>query len=90
MLLGRRQARVQRQHLDIAGGSAIRGPDGFCGVADLPFAGEKDQHVTGWLRGKFRKRIDDGLGLIAGLDADDLVVGIVGIGRLGLTAADCG
>ena len=51
----------------------------LCGVADFAFAGQEDQDVAGRFGIQFVDRVDYRLDLIAGLGADDFVVGVVGI-----------
>ena len=51
----------------------------FRGVADLALAGQEHQHVAGRLGRQFVNGVDDRLGLVTHLGADDLVVGVVGI-----------
>ena len=77
LLFGGRQPGVERQHLGvlIADGAAQR----FGGVADLALAGQEHQHVAGRFGLEFVDGVDDRLGLVAHLGADDLVVGVVGI-----------
>ena len=79
LLLCGRQARVERQHLHIGQPGAHR----FGGVADLPLAGQEDQHVAGRLGCQLFECVDDRLGLIARFDPHHLVVGVVGIVTVG-------
>ena len=51
----------------------------FCGVADLALAGQEHQHVARRLTFQFVNGVDDRLGLVTHLGADDLVVGVVRI-----------
>ncbi len=75
LLLGGRQPGIQRQHLGVCeqSGQSLRG------VADFALAGQEHQHVAGRFGLEFADCVDDGLDLVAGLGADDLLVGIVGI-----------
>ena len=52
---------------------------GFCGVADLALAGQEDQDVAGRFGLELVDGVDDRLGLVAHLGADDFVVGVVGV-----------
>ena len=76
LLLGGRQPRVERQHL---GAGCQRTAQSLGGVADLALAGQEHQHVAGRFGVQFVDRVDDRLGLVADLGADDLVVGVVGV-----------
>ena len=76
VLFGGGQPGIQRQHFD----TGLEGaPDRLGGVADLPLPGQEHQDVARRFGRKFAQRVDDRLGLIAGFDAHDFVVGIVGI-----------
>ena len=76
LLLGGWQPGVQRQHLGVLIDSAAQC---FSGVADLALAGQEHQHVAGRFGLQLGDGVDDRLGLVAHLGADDLVVGVVGI-----------
>ena len=51
----------------------------FCGVTNFAFARKEDQYVAWRFLLQLGDGVDDRLGLVAHLGADDLVVGVVGI-----------
>ena len=62
MLLGRRQSRVERQHLGVR---AIESAQRIGGVVNLALAAEKNQHIAGAVLNQFVNRVADCLHLIA-------------------------
>jgi hypothetical protein len=74
LLFGRRQTRVERQHLGV-----LQIAQSICGVANLALAGQEDEHITGRLFLELGDGVHDGLGLVSHLRADDFVVGVVGV-----------